>query len=99
MDKEMIRRVVRSHLDEVRSCYESALQRHGALAGRVMLQFTIGPEGAIVATNVKSSTIEDPTVGACIAESARSWHFPAPCGSGVVIVSYPFVLEPADAGR
>ena len=40
-DKELIRRVVRAHLNELRFCYERALQSRPTLAGRVVSRFLI----------------------------------------------------------
>jgi TonB family protein len=97
MEKEMIRTVIRSHLDEVRVCYEQKLATNPALHGRVMVQFTVGHEGTVVAAFVQSSTLDDADVDACIVEATRRWRYPPACGSGIVIVSYPFVLQSADA--
>jgi len=96
MDKAMIRAVVRSHLDEVRACYEKKLATSPALQGRVMVQFTVGHDGTVVAAIVQSSTIDDANLNACIVEATRRWRYPPPCGDGIVIVSYPFVLRTLD---
>ena len=32
-------------------------------------------------------------VGACIARAVRRWKFPPPEGGGIVVVTYPFVLQ------
>lgn len=96
MDKEMIRRIIQSHLDEVRFCYEKKLVKNATLQGRVMIQFTIGHAGTVAAAIVQNSTIDDADVGSCIASATHGWRFPQTCG-GIVIVSYPFVLRTAGA--
>lgn len=93
MSEEVVRRVIRRHVNEVRYCYESSLARRPDLMGRVTVAFVIGPTGTVVGSSVANSTVEDPAVGACIAQAVRRWTFPAPDGGGVVQVTYPFVLD------
>jgi pSer/pThr/pTyr-binding forkhead associated (FHA) protein len=97
LDKEIIRRIIRRHLNEVRFCYEKELMKKQDLFGRVMIQFTISGTGAVVASMVQNSTMNNPPVEQCIAQSVRRWEFPKPQGGGIVIVSYPFVLKAAGA--
>src|SRR6478609_9903326 len=50
LDREIVRRVVRQHLNEVRYCYEQALARKPALSGRVVAHFSITPGGTVLAS-------------------------------------------------
>jgi len=95
LDKEMIRRIIRSHLDEVRACYEKRLMAGHYDDGRVMVQFAIAADGNVAASAVESSTIPDDALEQCLVRTVRAWRFPRPCGGGKVIVSYPFVLKMA----
>jgi hypothetical protein len=95
LDKEIIRRIVRTHLNEVRFCYEGALARKPSLAGRVVAQFTIAPTGRVLVSVLQSSTLAEPRVESCIVEATRRWQYPAPEGGGLVTVTYPFQLAPA----
>jgi hypothetical protein len=97
LDKEIIRRIIRRHLNEVKFCYEKELMKKADLFGRVMIQFTISGTGQVVASVVQNSTMNNPTVEQCIAGAVRRWEFPKPQGGGIVIVSYPFVLKAAGA--
>jgi TonB family protein len=96
LEKEMIRAEIRTHVDEVRSCYEEGLEIDRELKGRVMVQFTIAADGTVIASTLQSSTIGGKSVNECIVAVVRCWRFPSPLGGGLVIVSYPFVLTPAD---
>jgi glyoxylase-like metal-dependent hydrolase (beta-lactamase superfamily II) len=96
LDKEIIRRVIRRHINEVKSCYEKELATKPTLAGRIMVQFTIAASGKVVASVVQDSTMDNSRVETCTVEAVRGWEFPKPIGGGIVIVSYPFVLSPAD---
>jgi TonB family protein len=95
LDKEIIRRIVRRHLNEVRFCYDEALAGHPSLAGRVVVQFTIANTGRVIASLIGSSSLGVASVDACIANAVKRWEFPAPAGGGLVMVSYPFQLSPA----
>jgi hypothetical protein len=97
LDKEIIRRVIRRHLSEVKFCYEKELQHQQNLYGRVTTQFTISAGGQVIASLLQSSTLQNPAVEQCIAQAVRRWEFPKPEGGGIVIVSYPFVLKAAGA--
>ena len=94
LDKELIRRIIRRHINEVKFCYERELTRTPNMEGRVMVNFTIGPTGGVVASIVQSSTLGNPVVEQCIAGALRRWEFPRPQG-GIVVVTYPFVLKAA----
>lgn len=94
LDKELVRRVIRQHVNEVRFCYEKELTRDGGLQGRVLVQFTILPTGAVNGSVVQSSTMGNPAVEQCIAGAVRRWQFPRP-ENGIVVASYPFVLKRA----
>jgi len=94
LDKDIIRRIVRAHINEVRYCYNQALARDPNAKGRVAVQFTIGGTGKVPSAVVQETTMKDAGVGNCIAQAVKRWQFPKPEGGGSVIVTYPFVLEP-----
>ena len=94
-----VERVIRHHLDDIECCYGTELTNQPDLSGRVTIQFTIAASGAILASVVQSSTINNPHTEICIAQVLRRWAFPKPQGGGIVIVSYPFDLAPAQAKR
>ncbi|MCX4244112.1 AgmX/PglI C-terminal domain-containing protein [Paraliomyxa miuraensis] len=94
LDKDIIRRIVRAHINEVRYCYTMGLTKDPALAGKVEVSFIISPSGSVSSATVASSTLTDSTVDYCIAKAVKRWKFPKPTGGGVVAVKYPFVLEP-----
>ena len=95
LDKEIIRRVVRRHLNEVKYCYQQALTRRPSLEGRLVTQFTIAPTGQVLAAVVLSSTLREVSVEACVVNAVKRWEFPAPDRGGLAMVSYPFTFAPA----
>lgn len=96
LDKNIIRRIVRSHINEVRACYNDGLSNDPSLKGRVAVSFVINPDGTVKASVVQSSTLPESAKGVneCIAKAVKKWKFPSVDGDGVVTVTYPFVLSP-----
>ncbi len=94
LDKDIVRRVVRAHINEVRHCYNQGLVRDPTARGKVAVQFTIGQTGKVPLSVVSETTLKDAAVGNCIAKAVGRWKFPRPDGGGTVMVTYPFVLNP-----
>ncbi len=95
LDKEIIRRIIRRHINEVKYCYEQELTRKPELGGRVAVQFTIAATGQVVASVLQNSTMGNARVENCVVQAVRRWEFPKPLGGGIVIVTYPFNFTPA----
>lgn len=94
LDKDIVRRIVRSHINEVRSCYSKALATDPTLEGRVAVKFRVGPSGRVEDAKVESTTLPEGTVAPCVAAAVQTWKFPKPIGGGFVNVTYPFVFAP-----
>lgn len=96
LDKDLIRRVVRAHINEVRHCYNQGLSTDPNLAGRVSVQFQISGTGKVVAAVAvpSSTTLDDVSVQRCVARAVKRWSFPKPSTGGTSMVTYPFVFSP-----
>jgi hypothetical protein len=94
IDGDVVRRIVRAHINEVRYCYIQGLARNPKLEGKVSIQFTITPLGDVSVATVAKTTLEDVNVGSCIAMAVERWQFSKPSDGGNVVVTYPFVMEP-----
>lgn len=92
LSAEVIRRVVRRHMNEVRFCYEQGLNSRPDLQGRVTVRFIISPTGSVQTAMVANSSLGNGQVEGCISSAVRRWTFPSPEGGGIVIVNYPFML-------
>ena len=90
---DVIKRVINENKAQVRYCYERALQKDPALAGRIVIRWIISATGSVAAARVKESSLADESVGKCITTRVKRWKFPAPSGGGIVEVSYPFVFR------
>jgi TonB family protein len=98
LDKEIIRRIIRRHINEVKFCYEQELVKSPELQGRIAVNFTIAATGQVVASVMQDSTLSNRRVESCVVAAVRRWEFPKPNGGGIVIVTYPFVFNPAGGG-
>ncbi|MCB9715925.1 MAG: TonB family protein [Myxococcales bacterium] len=94
IDKDVIRRIVRNHHNEVRHCYNQGLSRNPNLSGRVAVMFTIGPSGLVPTAAVSENTIGDSNVANCVAKAVKRWKFPKPASGGSAMVTYPFSFTP-----
>ncbi|MCB9625350.1 MAG: TonB family protein [Sandaracinus sp.] len=81
---------------QVKFCYEQALRARPDLEGRVTTRFMISPTGAVAASVVQSSTLQNGEAEQCITQAITRWSFPAPSDGGMVSVTYPFVFSSAD---
>ena len=90
LDRDIVRRVVRRHRNEIRYCYEIGLKRDPKLYGQVQVKFTISGKGSVTSASVSSTTLKDREVEECMIRRVRHWFFPEPKGGGNVIVNYPF---------
>lgn len=95
LDKELIRRVIRQHMGEIRLCYEKELTKNPTLQGQILTQFTISKDGAVTSATIKSSTLRSAAVESCVTAAVARWTFPKPQGGGQVLITYPFGFKTA----
>jgi TonB family protein len=93
IDPELIRRVIHSHRDQVRYCYELELTSHPELNGKVKVRFVIVEGGVVSETSVAESTVRSHQLESCLMDRVRSWNFPLPKRAGMAVVSYPFLFK------
>jgi hypothetical protein len=94
VDASQLRREMKTRLGALRTCYERALKRNPALAGKLLLRFTILPAGTVMGVEVDSDSLNDADMAQCVRQSVAAWRFPAPNG-GSVEVAFPFVFQSA----
>ncbi|MGZ3458516.1 MAG: TonB family protein, partial [Archangium sp.] len=95
LDKDVIAKIIRSHQNEIKYCYETELNKNPSLQGKVAVAFTIDPAGAVSEANVTETTLNNATAENCMLSRIRRWKFPEPKGGGVVAVTYPWLFSPA----
>jgi outer membrane biosynthesis protein TonB len=93
IDKEAIRRVVQENLKQIKACYERGLNHNPGLYGKIVIQWTIGPGGKVLAASIKNTTMDSSEVENCAVSRLRTWKFPEPPAGEEAEVSYPFVFQ------
>ena len=88
LDKAIIRRYVKRHIQKVVYCYEKQLLVDDKIAGTVTTQFTIDADGFVTGATASGM---DKTVAECIQTVISRIEFPKP-KSGEVAVTYPLVF-------
>ncbi|MFO7566553.1 MAG: AgmX/PglI C-terminal domain-containing protein [Enhygromyxa sp.] len=91
LDPDIVRRIVRAHMSEIRSCHEAGDSKKPVFL--VTIEFTIDLEGHVSASKVvKAYSSGDPSVATCMARAVETWRFPRPGGREVQVV-YPFEFD------
>jgi outer membrane biosynthesis protein TonB len=92
MSREMVKRVIDQHLEEITYCYETALMSNPTILGRIVFEWKILMDGRVGEVRIVASSVNSNTIHGCIKSAIKSWQFPKPVGAEVV-VSYPFVFD------
>lgn len=92
LDKEEIRRLIRTQLPAILACYEQGLARRPELAGKVTVSFQIEETGSVSSSS--ASGLGDAQVESCVAKAIEEVQFPPGEDRGIIVVSYPFTLKP-----
>lgn len=88
-----VQNIVRIHLYKFEECYKQGLDRDPKLAGKLVYQFVIGPDGKITSLADQGSTIADPAVIECGKAILAPLQFKPPEDGGNVTVVYPIDLK------
>lgn len=97
LNNDDITQVVEGHMAAIRYCYQRELISKPSLAGGLVVKFVVARDGSVSTAGIKSSTVGDSKVENCVAHRFRRFRFPEPPGGGIVVVSYPFELQPSGA--
>ncbi len=80
LDQSVIRKAIREHWPDIRSCYEHELKKDPKLYGRIAVKFVISATGAVKSSKVERTTVENEAVESCVADRIKKIQFPAPKG-------------------
>lgn len=92
-DKSSIDAVIEKQMPSLRNCYAQVLGTKASLAGKVMMRLVIAADGTVSTSTMTEGAFADPAFEACALGVVDRLRFP-PIGSGIVIVSYPFIFGP-----
>jgi pSer/pThr/pTyr-binding forkhead associated (FHA) protein/outer membrane biosynthesis protein TonB len=95
IDRDAVRRVVRSALAAFKACYDREYRKDTKLEGKVVVSWEIHEKG--IAKNAKviksKSTIGNSSVEDCVRSRMLSLRFPEPPAGTFAEVTYPFLFQ------
>jgi hypothetical protein len=94
LDKSLIDRVIKRHMNQIKYCYQRELNKNPTLRGKITVKFAISPSGSVSQATTHSSSMTNRSVETCINSRFMRFQFPEPRGGGIVIVKYPFLFSP-----
>ena len=93
-NKEIPRRAIRRCLLEEQPC-QAELANHPGVEGSITVRFSIGAQGQVVTSELKSSTMSNAAMEACLVAFVRKCSFPKPMGGQPVTITYTFDFPPS----
>jgi len=87
--------VIRGRSDEIRECYESAMDVWGTFESRVALRLVIGPLGEVADVVIVRDESPSVPLACCVVSRVRAWRFPPHPRGGVWVVNYPWIFKVA----
>ena len=94
IDRGKLTAYLRARMSAIQGCYEKELKRNPSLKGKVVVRFTITPQGRASDIEIEENTLGNDAVPSCIKTVIRGWVFPFK-PDGEATVAYPFVFSPA----
>lgn len=89
-----IEKIMAKYVSKFQYCYEKALLADGSLAGNILMQWTIGPDGTSSDVKVVRSQLNNSGLHSCIIKELSRIRFPSPSG-GAVTIKYPLAFSSA----
>lgn len=78
-----------------KDCYERVLRKDPTLEGKIVVEFTIEPEGHVGAARAARDTMHNKALTACVLKAVKRMRFPR-SSDGPVTISNVFVFQPHD---
>ncbi|NUM88862.1 MAG: AgmX/PglI C-terminal domain-containing protein, partial [Bdellovibrionales bacterium] len=99
LDKDVIDRIIKEHIPQIRTCYEKEANLNPSLRGRIMTRFVITATGRVSQAGIEATSMRNANVERCLTGVIRRIQFPEPVGGTLVEVSYPFQFTPAGGAQ
>jgi hypothetical protein len=75
LSKEVVRRILRARMNEIRFCYIKRIESEFDEAGTLELEVSIDDKGRVSAISVESVGVDD-SVAKCVEQRGKRWSFP-----------------------
>ena len=100
VDRDGIQAAMTSQIDSIRQCYDAWIQKNPDIEGKLVLGFTIEPDGeapeeaSVRGVEIKDgSTVDHVFLEGCVVSAVDELRFEAPRDGGVMTVNYPFMFS------
>jgi hypothetical protein len=90
IDRNIIRRIVRKHNQQLQACYQTTLKEIPSANGRIDVKFSIDAKGNVLESHASGF---DETLAICVASVFSSMRFPS--FPETVTIHYPVVFQAA----
>jgi TonB family protein len=84
---------VQRYVAGIKFCYDNALKKLPALAGKVTIQMDITPAGEVTNLSVVDDSMGNAALQRCILSQVEGWRFP-PVAAATVRFTLPLVCTP-----
>lgn len=74
-----VMKVVQSHTRALQDCYKQELKYDPDISGKIVVRFTIDPDGTVITASVITSTLNSPRMEECILNRIKRWRNFPPC--------------------
>jgi hypothetical protein len=91
LDQARVADFVSLNSGPVKACYERERAKNAAVAGTLVMHWTIGTSGATRNITAEQDTLRAPLVTSCVAAVIATWRFDA--ATSTTDVSFPFVFQ------
>lgn len=85
---EHVTRVVNSHNRAIQDCFKQVLKKAPGTKGKVVVRFSVAPNGHVTSVQVIKSTIEDERMMRCIVSRISRWRDFGECDPSLGDLSY-----------
>jgi len=92
VDREAVRRVVRSIYNQIKNCYERYLRVDSEIEGKIVIHWEVVEQGKVKVSKPKEAPKELTGVAECVAGRIRDQKFPDPPQGSYYEVDYPFMM-------
>lgn len=95
INEELLIHTLSDHRDVLKGCYEAGLDETPKLSGALTVKFIIGDQGEVTSAEVRTSTLGDDKVEACVLDAFYFMDFPVPY-RGRPYAIYKIAFQPAE---
>ncbi|MBN96033.1 MAG: hypothetical protein CL928_18485 [Deltaproteobacteria bacterium] len=91
-----IKNLIRRSMYDFRPCYERERSKNPDLEGRVVLRVLVGSYGAVTATELYSSTLDNQRMEQCLLQRMTKVRFPSPTDGDFALLKIPLTFRNDD---